>query len=68
MVHLGSGLVYHVTDIYFGICEENCSQGAALEDLKMFEQLMGSHPNENIRLYIGEKIFEKYKERLAKKY
>lgn len=31
----------------------------------MFEQIMISHPNEALRLYVAEHIYEKYKAKLA---
>ena len=34
--NVGSGLVYHITDIYFEICDQNMAQGATLENLNIF--------------------------------
>lgn len=31
----------------------------------MFEQIMTSHPNEALRLYVAEHIYEKYKAKLV---
>jgi len=61
-------LVYHVTDIYFEICDQNMTQGATLDNFSMFEQLICGHPNENLRLYIIEHIYGRYKEKLSEKY
>jgi hypothetical protein len=32
------------------------------------EQVITSHPNENLRLYIGEHVYEKYKEKICRNY
>ena len=44
------------------------AQGATLEHFNMFEQLICGHPNENVRLYIIEHIYGRYKEKLSEKY
>ena len=61
-------MVYHITDIYFELCEEAFPLGATLDNLKLMEQVLISHPNENLRLYIGEHIYEKYKEKICRNY
>jgi hypothetical protein len=60
-----NGLIFHVTDIYFQIVDESLPNGASLDDLKMFEDLLVKQPSEHLRLYIIEHVYEKYKEKFA---
>lgn len=53
-----------MTDIYFQIVDESLPNGASLDDVKMFEDLLVKQPNEHLRLYIIEHVYEKYKEKL----
>lgn len=64
----GSGLVFHITDIYFEACQQGLSQGVTLEDMKLFERIMTEHSSEALRLYVGEQIYEKYKHKIAAAY
>ncbi len=54
-----------MTDIYFQLVDESLSNGATLDDLKMFEDLLLRQPSEHLRLYIIEHVYEKYKEKFV---
>lgn len=54
-----------MTDIYFQLCDESLPNGASLEELKLFEDLLLRQASEHMRLYIIEHVFEKYKEKLV---
>jgi hypothetical protein len=67
----GSGIIYHVADIYFEIVTNYCIEQNEEFDfhrLELFENLLRNHKIEHFRHHVISQVYGKYKSFLVESY
>ena len=64
MINVGSGIIYHVADLYFEIVANYCVEQNEEFDftrLELFENLLRNHQIEHFRHHVIGQVYGKYK-------